>query len=120
MGNAAGDASAGREAAGHLNFISDAPDGLGVAHDEQGADLRALLLDKIQRDLDAAAGGSDKLALRKRTPALESIEYHGSERGIDGEYVLHRSTQQRSPRPAEEALDGSADQDNAGVPGEQH
>ena len=120
VGNAAGHASAGREAAGHLDFVSDAAHRLGVAHDQQSADLSALFLNKIQRDLDAPAGGSDKLALRERTPVFKSIQHRGSERRVAGEDFLYRSAQQFGARPAEEALDRRAHQHHAGVSREQH
>src|SRR5580704_9507198 len=43
VGNTAGDASAGREAAGHLDFVADAAHGLSIAHDQKSADLSILL-----------------------------------------------------------------------------
>ena len=42
VGHAAGEASAGGEAAGHFNFVANAPHRLGVAHDQQRANLRVL------------------------------------------------------------------------------
>src|SRR4030088_1537723 len=41
VSHAARHASAGREATGHLDFVSDSPYGLRVAHDQKSADLTA-------------------------------------------------------------------------------
>ena len=120
MSNAAGHASAGREAAGHLNFVADAAHGFGVAHNQQRADLGAFLLNKIQRHLHAPAGGRDKLALRERSPAFKSVEHRGAERRVPGKNFRDGSAQQFSSRPAEKALHRRAHQHDAGVSREQH
>jgi len=119
MSDAAGQASAGREAAGHLDFVSDAPHGLRVAHDQKSADLTALLVHEIQRHLYMPAGGGNKLA-RERTPAFESFQYGISERRVAGEHIFRRSAQQFSPWTPQETLDRSAYQHHLRVPGEQH
>src|SRR4029077_12814440 len=86
---------------------SDAAHRLGIAHDQQSADLRALLLNKIQRDLDAPARGGDKLALRKRTPALERLQNRGCERRGAGEHILRRSAQKFAARRSQKRSTGA-------------
>src|SRR5271155_3240213 len=120
VGNAASDASAGREAAGHLDLVPDAAHGLGVAHDEQSADLGILLLNEIQRYLDAPASGCDELALRQGAPVFKSIQHRGAERRVSGKDLLYRTAQQLSPRAAEEALHWRTYQHHAAVAREQH
>src|ERR1700722_15814421 len=120
VGNAAGDASAGGEAAGHFDFIANAADGFGVTHDEERADLRAFLGNKIQRDLNATAGGGDELALRGGTPALECVEDGSGKSATAGENLSGGFSQQFAAGHAEEALDRGADQHYARVAGKEH
>src|SRR5208283_4096275 len=95
------DAAAGGETAGHFNFVANAADGFGVAHDEESADGSIFFLHKIQRDLDVAAGGGDELALLQRTFALEGIEdqnSQGESRKKISCAVLPRSSARGRPR----------------------
>src|ERR1700733_1413621 len=120
VGDAAGNASAGGETTGHFDFVADTLHGFGVAHDEQSADLRALFLNEVHGDLHATACSGGEFALRERTPALEGVEYHGSELRVASENFAGGAAKKFGARAAEKTLDGSADQHYAGVAGEQH
>jgi hypothetical protein len=120
VGDSAGDAAAGREAAGHLDFVADTAHRLGVAQNEESADGIIFFLNEIQRNLDVPAGRGDELALRQRTLALESVEHENSQRRVAEENLLRSFPQQFGARPSEEALDRRADQNHAGVASEEH
>ena len=74
VGHAAGEASAGGKAARHFDLVANAPHRFRIAHDQQRADLRVLLLHEIERNLDALSSGRLELALRQGAPPLKGIE----------------------------------------------
>src|SRR5215469_6206500 len=120
VGDAAREASAGRHAARHLDFIFDLPHRLGVAQDQQGADLAAPFLDKVQRDLHTLAVRGLDLFLCHRTAQVKTLEQQHAQRGIAGEDLIHGSAKQLAPRAAQEALHRGANQHYARLAGEQH
>src|SRR6266576_1326408 len=115
MGHATRDAAAGREAPRHFDFVADPPHRFGVAHDDQSADLRILLLHEIQRHLYALSAGYLEFTLRHGPAALKRVKQGRTEQRISGEYLLHATSQQFSARAAKEGFDGSADQDNSRI-----
>src|ERR1700678_2562912 len=55
MGYAARNSSTGRKSPGHLDLVSNPADRFGIAHDQQCADLRPSLLNKIHGHLKPSA-----------------------------------------------------------------
>src|SRR5579871_290261 len=118
--DAAGEAAAGREPAGHLDFVADPLYRFRVAHDEQSADLRVFLLHEIEGNLHALAAGRLELPLRNGALALEGIEEGGTDAGIAVEDFADGAAQQLTPGASEESFDRGADQHDTGITGEEH
>src|SRR5271165_1260309 len=120
VGHAPGEAPAGGEAARHLNLVANAAHRLGIAHDQQRADLRIFFLHEVERNLDALASGSVKLARRQGTAALEGIEQSRAQQGIAVEYLVNRMSEKFGARTSQKTFHRRAYQHHARIAREQH
>ena len=120
VSHAAGEASAGGEAARHLDLVANAADRFGVAHDQQRADLRIFFLHEVERHLDALSSGASNSRCdkgRRRSNASSSATDRGES---PVKYFLHSVAEKFRARTAQKSFDRRAHQHHARVAREQH
>src|SRR5215469_4999599 len=120
MRYAAREAATRRHPPGHFDFILEPSHRFRIPHDQQGANLRGLVMDEVEGNLNAAAIRAFHFSLSEWTASLEAVENHGAERSIVREDIARAAAQHFAAWPSQEPFDGCADQHNVEVPREQH
>src|SRR6202165_5416436 len=120
VGHTTGEPAAGREPGGHFDFVFNPVDRLRITQSQQRTDLRSLFTDKVERNLHPLAVGKLDLTLWNRAPSIERLQDQLPEPRLGRKNLPGHTTQQVSPRTAQEALHGSAHQHHPRVASEKH
>src|SRR6185312_9556445 len=120
VSNPACDASAGRNPPRKFNFIFNTTGRLGIAHGQQGANLRPFFLDEIQGQLHATAIRGLNLPLLDGVVQPKSIQQQRAKWRFGGKDLSGALSMKLPARPTEKTLHRRAYQHNFGIAREEH